>query len=166
MPAARISAPKPAVVEASTTPLAMMTTTAPLPGDQIAARSFIDSNRGWAIGTSAGGSLIQRTVGAGRHWVVQLRDGDHGSPLVGVSFVDELHGWAIASTGTLVGFIIATTDGGRTWVEQHGAGPLLSVDFSDALHGIVEGWDGDSPQHPITLTTSDGGKTWVVRNSK
>jgi photosystem II stability/assembly factor-like uncharacterized protein len=54
-----------------------------------------------------------------------------------------------------VGFIIATTDGGRTWAEQHGAGPLLSVNFRDALHGTVKGWDGDSPQHPITLTTSD-----------
>ena len=166
MPAARISAPKPAVVEASTTPLAMMTTTAPLPGDQIAARSFIDSNRGWAIGTSAGGSLIQRTVGAGRHWVVQLRDGDHGSPLVGVSFVDELHGWAIASTGTLVGYVIATVDGGRTWHNRGGWGPLLSVDFTDALHGTVEGWDGDSPQRPITLVTDDGGEMWKVAPRK
>ena len=40
------------------------------------------------------------------------------------------------------------------------------VDFTDALHGAVRGWEGDSPQRPITLITSDGGKTWVVRNSK
>jgi len=80
-----------------------------------------------------------------------------------VDFADSTHGWAVSSSGTLVGFIIATTDGGRTWVEQYGAGPLLSVDFTDALHGTVEGWDGDSPQHPITLTTSDGGQHWQVR---
>ena len=85
---------------------------------------------------------------------------------MGVSFVDALHGWAASSSGTLVGLIIAATDGGRTWVKHHGAGPLLSVDFSDALHGTVEGWDGDSPQHPITLTTSDGGKTWITQLRK
>ena len=89
-PTARISTPK---------LVATMTTATPLPGDQIAARSFVDSNRGWAVGTSAGGgSLIQRTVDGGKHWTVQLRDDHRGFPLVGVSFVDELHGWAIAST--------------------------------------------------------------------
>ncbi len=134
-----------------------------LPGDQIAARSFIDKQQGWAVGTDTGlGSLVLHTTDAGKHWTVQLRD-DHDFPLVGVSFVDELHGWAIASTGTLVGYIIATDDGGRTWVEQRGAGPLLSVDFVDVLHGTVEGWDGDNPQHPITLITSDGGETWSVQ---
>jgi len=51
-------------------------------------------------------------------------------------------------------------------VEQFGAGPLESVDFTDELHGVVRGLDGDSPQRPITLITSAGGKTWVVRNSK
>jgi len=142
-------------------PVATVTTDTPLPGDRIAARSFIDSNRGWAVGTSAGGgSLIQLTVDGGKHWTVQLRDDDHGLPLVGVSFVDELHGWAIASTGTLVGYVIATVDGGRTWHNQGGWGPLDSVHFTDALHGTIEGSDGDSPQHPITLTTTDGGRTW------
>ena len=63
-----------------------------------------------------------------------------------------------------MGFIIATTDGGRTWAEQYGAGPLLSVDFSDVLHGTVRGGDGDSPQRPITLITGDDGETWTIRN--
>ncbi len=64
----------------------------------------------------------------------------------------------------LVGSIIATRDGGRTWVEQFGAGPMDSVHFTDALHGIVQGMDGNSPdQKPITLITSDGGKTWNIR---
>ncbi len=40
---------------------------------------------------------------------------------------------------------------------------LESVHFTDALHGTIEGGDGDSPQHPITLTTSDGGETWSVQ---
>jgi len=40
---------------------------------------------------------------------------------------------------------------------------MRSVDFTDNLHGVVRGLDGDSPQRPITLTTSDGGRTWSVQ---
>jgi photosystem II stability/assembly factor-like uncharacterized protein len=135
-------------------------------GDQIAARSFIDRQQGWAVGTDDGlGSLVLHTTDGGKHWIVLLRDDDHGFPLVGVSFVDTLHGWAVASTGTLVGYIIATDDGGRTWHPQGtGYGPLESIHFTDALHGTVQGWDGNSPdQKPITLITSDGGETWSVQ---
>ena len=143
-----------------------ITTAAPLPGDQIAAHSFIDKEQGWAVGTDGdNGSLVQRTTDGGRTWEVLYADGA-GFPLTDVCFTDEIHGWAVSSSGTLVGSIIATVDGGRTWVEQGGAGPLESVDFTDALHGVVRGLDGDSPQRPITLTTNDGGKTWVARNSK
>jgi len=152
-PAAKTS-PKPATRE---------TTSTVLPGDQIAAHSFIDKAQGWAVGTDVGlGSLVLHTLDAGKHWTVQLRD-DHDFPLVGVSFVDALHGWAIVSTGTLVGYVIATVDGGRTWHSQGGWGPLDSVHFTDALHGTIEGSDGDSPQRPITLITSDGGKTWSIQ---
>ena len=143
-----------------------LATTTPLPTDRIAATSFIDSNPGWAVGTDGdNASLVLHTTDAGKHWTVQLRD-DRGFPLVGVSFVDELHGWAIASTGTLVGYVIATVDGGRTWHSQGGWGPLDSVHFIDALHGTIEGSDGDNPQHPITLTTIDGGKTWSIQPRK
>ncbi len=149
-------------------PATTMTTSTLLPGDQIAAHSFIDKQQGWAVGTDVGlGSLVLRTVDGGKHWTVLLRD-DNGFPLVGVSFVDALHGWAVASTGTLVGNIIATDDGGRTWHSQGtGYGPLYSVHFTDRFHGIVQGMDGNSPdQKPITLITSDGGKTWVIRPKK
>ena len=136
----------------------------PATPDRIAATSFIDADRGWAVGEVAdgGGSLVQRTTDGGRTWEVLYADGA-GFPLQDVVFTDALHGWAVSSSGTLVGSIIATRDGGRTWVEQFGAGPMESVDFMDRLHGTVEGWDGDSPQRPITLITSDGGKHWRVR---
>jgi len=42
---------------------------------------------------------------------------------------------------------------------------MESVDFTDSLHGTVEGRDGDSPQRPITLITSDSGETWSTRRS-
>ena len=86
--------PKSAIREATSTIL---------PGDQIAAHSFIDSQRSWAVGTDTGlGNLVLHTTDAGRHWTVQLRD-DRDLPLAGVCFIDALHGWAIASTGTIVG---------------------------------------------------------------
>lgn len=117
-------------------------------GDEIAARSFVSHDEGWAVGTTDGlCSLILHTRSAGGHWTVQMRDGA-GFPLVGVDFVDGLHGWAVASSGTLVGSIIATVDGGRTWRTQGEYGPLTTVEFTDLLHGTVEGSDGDSPQRP------------------
>jgi len=145
-------------------PVVELATTTPLSPDRIAATSFIDADRGWAVGEVAdgGGSLVQRTTEGGRTWEVLYADGA-GFPLTDVAFTDALHGWAVSSSGTLVGSIIATVDGGRTWVEQFGAGPMEFVDFTDSLHGTVEGWDGDSPQRPITLTTGDGGKHWQVR---
>lgn len=166
--ATKSSNPRPAMTLATTTVAMAVPATTPSPGDQIAARTFIDGNRGWAVGTSTGGgNLIQRTVDGGKHWSVLMRD-DHGFPLVGVCFVDELYGWAIASTGTLVGYIIATVDGGISWHEQGtGYDPLFSVRFTDRLHGIIEGMDGNSPnQKPIKLITSHGGKHWVIRPKK
>ncbi|HEY5468460.1 MAG TPA: hypothetical protein VIK85_05105, partial [Coriobacteriia bacterium] len=142
-------------------PAVELATTTPLPPDRIAATSFIDADRGWAVGGELEdglGSVVQATTDGGRTWKVLYADGA-GFPLRDVVFTDALHGWAVSSSGTLVGSIIATTDGGRSWVEQFGAGPLESVDFTDNLHGVVRGLDGDSPQRPITLTTSDGGRT-------
>ena len=147
---------------------AALDTTAPLPTASIVATSFIDDLNGWAVGgelEDGVGSLVQRTTDGGLAWKVLYADGA-GFPLQDVVFTDALHGWAVSSSGTLVGSIIATTDGGRTWAEQFGAGPLESVDFTDNLHGVVRGLDGDSPQRPITLTTSDGGKHWVIRPRK
>lgn len=138
----------------------------PLPGDEIAARSFIDEREGWAVGTDATlGSLVLHTADAGKHWTTQLRSGA-GFPLVDVDFVDRLHGWAVSSTGTLVGNIIATDDGGVTWHDQGGYGPLETVRFTDLLNGVVTGSDGDSPQRPMTLTTRDGGAHWTMQYSK
>jgi len=149
-------------------PAVELATTTPLPPDRIAATTFIDDLNGWAVGgelEDGVGSLVQRTTDGGRTWRVLYADGA-GFPLTDVCFTDALHGWAVSSSGTLVGSIIATTDGGHSWVEQFGAGPLESVDFTDRLHGVVRGLDGDSPQRPITLTTSDGGKTWSIQPRK
>ena len=146
-------------------PRAALDSTAPLPARSIVATSFIDDLSGWAVGgelEDGRGAVVQATTDGGATWEVLYADGA-GFPLRDVAFTDALHGFAVSSSGTLVGSLIATTDGGHRWVEQFGAGPLESVDFTDDLHGVVRGLDGDSPQRPITLFTSDGGKPWVVR---
>ena len=60
--------------------------------------------------------------------------------------------------GDVAGFkpcIMATTDGGRTWVTvYHGPGDLLdAVAFADQQHGWAVGWG-------MALRTTDGGVTW------
>lgn len=78
-------------------------------------------------------------------------------------FVDARHGWAVGAESD----IIATADGGATWVKQHGGVgsaianryPLNAVDFADTSHGVAVGNCG------TILSTSDGGDVWRERLS-
>lgn len=78
----------------------------------------------------------------------------------------------IATGGSSVARVLATKDNGTTW-EAHNT-PLFSsptagaftIDFRDALHGIVGGGDLN-PNHrnrARTATSDDGGKTWTFTN--
>ncbi len=74
----------------------------------------------------------------------------------------------IATGGSTIARILATTDGGDTWnaydtplISSATAG-AITVAFRDPQHGIVGGGDlatGDGG-HADTITSSDGGKTW------
>ena len=75
--------------------------------------------------------------------------------LSAVSFADEKHGWAVGQWGV----ILATSDGGETWVKQRMDTavdqPLFSVVFTNDRDGIAVGlWS-------LMLQTHDGGKTWT-----
>jgi len=74
--------------------------------------------------------------------------------LTGVSFGDPQHGWAVGHDGV----ILATADGGATWVHQDATKDLetifLDVFFSDPQHGLAVGAYGKC------LLTMDGGKSW------
>jgi photosystem II stability/assembly factor-like uncharacterized protein len=76
------------------------------------------------------------------------------APLTAVSFPDPQHGYAVGHDAT----ILATTDGGKTWVlQQFKPGlekPLLDVLFLDASRGFAVGAYG------LFEKTSDGGKSW------
>ncbi|MBV9007848.1 MAG: hypothetical protein JO354_01610 [Verrucomicrobia bacterium] len=83
----------------------------------------------------------------------------------------ENNAW-IATGGSAIARVLATTDGGNTWNAYDT--PLLSrptagaftIAFRDALHGIVGGGDLDPnyPDNARTAVSQDGGKTWTITN--
>ena len=84
----------------------------------------------------------------------------------------ENNAW-IATGGSTIARILATTDGANTWnaydtplVSSASAG-AFTVDFRDASNGIVGGGDLDpsDPDNARTATSGDGGKTWTLTNA-
>jgi len=77
--------------------------------------------------------------------------------LTAVEFIDEKKGWAVGHDSV----ILATADGGDTWVQQFSAPaekrPLLDVVFVDANTGYAIG------AYSAFYETADGGKTWAPR---
>jgi photosystem II stability/assembly factor-like uncharacterized protein len=84
----------------------------------------------------------------------------------------ESNAW-IATGGSTIARILATTDGGDTWnayntplVSSPSAG-AFTVDFRDESNGIVGGGDLDpsDPNNARTATSNDGGQTWTLTNA-
>jgi photosystem II stability/assembly factor-like uncharacterized protein len=77
--------------------------------------------------------------------------------LTGVSFADEMNGWAVGHDGV----ILRTADGGKTWARQDKGTDtdtvFLDVLFLDAQRGFAIGAYGKF------LVTLDGGQTWSER---
>jgi photosystem II stability/assembly factor-like uncharacterized protein len=74
--------------------------------------------------------------------------------LTTVFFIDDSHGWAAGHDAQ----ILATSDGGATWVKQYedleSEAPLLSLWFKDRNNGFAVGAYG------ALLATTDGGANW------
>ena len=74
-----------------------------------------------------------------------------------VQMVDQQNGWAVGHDA----IILATRDGGKTWLQQHKAiveeRPLLDVWFSNVNQGFAIGAYG------YFMATIDGGETWYDR---
>lgn len=74
-----------------------------------------------------------------------------GPALTGVQFVSPSQGWVVGTRQ-----ILATTNGGRSWVVQDsGKLNLISTDFIGNALGWAVGAD-------TVLTTSDGGQRWTA----
>lgn len=76
----------------------------------------------------------------------------------------------IATGGASIARILATRDGGDTWmaydtplVSSSTAGGI-SVAFRDARHGMLGGGDLASNDAAETATSEDGGQTWTLTN--
>jgi photosystem II stability/assembly factor-like uncharacterized protein len=76
----------------------------------------------------------------------------------------------IATGGSTIARILATTDGGDTWnaydtplISSPSAG-AITVAFRNPRHGIVGGGDLASNDSAATITSDDGGKTWQFTN--
>jgi photosystem II stability/assembly factor-like uncharacterized protein len=77
--------------------------------------------------------------------------------LYAVTYADADHAWVVGEFGT----IMASTDGGRTWTQQHSPveSTLFGVNFVDAQRGWAVGIDS------VILRTTDGGATWTAQES-
>ena len=80
----------------------------------------------WIAGSP--GSVIFHSPDFGRSW--QVLPTGRNAPFNGLTFVDDLNGWAVGALGA----IFATSDGGRSWVRQRAGGERVAVlgMFADA----------------------------------
>ena len=94
------------------------------------------------------------SVDQGRTWTQSLTP--TRALLTGVSFADANHSWVVGHDGV----ILATNDGGLTWIRQDEGRDLetvfLDVYFRDLNHGFAVGAYGKF------LVTADGGKNWTA----
>ena len=105
--------------------------------------SFVDPSWGWAVGDRG----IVHSSDGGRTWQSQSAYG-----LKDVVGVTRMRAWAVGDSGRL----LATTNGGESWVLQNSniTYNLLSISFADTLNGIV------GSQENLVLVTRNGGADW------
>ena len=112
---------------------------------------FSDSTHGWAVGANG---AIWATLN-GTDWFAQTSG--TADTLSSLYCYDQL-GWVVSDST-----ILATRDGGNTWVVQDSGYPnatFLDVDFNGPGWGWVVGVDNTSYESLI-LATGDQGITWL-----
>jgi photosystem II stability/assembly factor-like uncharacterized protein len=121
---------------------------------------FVDAQHGWAAGVGPNWQgVVYATNDGGATWLLRWADLVDWRQLSDITFVDPLHGWALASSAwgsSVVGEVLATSDGGRTWRTQWAGrcSSLGNLTFSDPSHGWVAAGS-------FLLRTSNAGATWT-----
>jgi len=114
---------------------------------------FTDTQNGWIVGgEGATNGKIWHTTNGGVDWAEQTSN--TSSTLRSIFFVNSNTGWAVGDGAE----IVATADGGATWVPQNAPlgiyQNLKSVWFADVLNGWAVGADG------AIINTTNGGALW------
>ncbi len=73
----------------------------------------------WIVGSP--GTLVFHTADDGASW--EAFPTDRATPLTDIAFLDEQRGWAVGSLGS----ILATRDGGQTWLLQRSGGSRAAL---------------------------------------
>ncbi len=114
-----------------------------------------------AVGATGYAGIAQKdaivtTTDGGAHWTTAVRASPAGRAhgLTGVSCPTALRCWAVGPYGVLM-----SSDGGRTWKPQPGAGVLqaISCPTTSMCVAVSNGAEADRPVH----VTRDGGRTWL-----
>jgi photosystem II stability/assembly factor-like uncharacterized protein len=89
-------------------------------------------NSCWLAGNP--GTCLLHSADRGRSW--QLLYTDHHLPINALTFLDDQRGWTVGPLGT----ILATRDGGQSWIRQRSGGSRAAVLglFSDSTHVPLE----------------------------
>jgi uncharacterized protein (TIGR03437 family) len=147
---------------------------------------FTDRNHGWAAGSRTfspqlWGQEILATQDGGQTWTAQFeRSAPEGQNshlrLDSISFADTSNGWAAGSSesypvgqySALLGCILHTSDGGKTWTDQAGnlCQPAVSYEFSviqalDAQNVWALSVPGRNGTVQLAHAT-DGGAHWAM----
>jgi len=130
---------------------------------------FVDAMNGWAVGEDyneaneegVGSTIILSTTDGGNNW--ETKDvSSKTKGLKAIFFLNHMNGWAVGQYGS----ILATNDGGRTWLPQISGTQawLYSVYFTDAQNGWIAGDCFYCGDYGVVLSTKDGGKSWMSQH--
>jgi photosystem II stability/assembly factor-like uncharacterized protein len=104
----------------------------------------------WAVGHDA---IIVKSTDGGQHWRRVHDAPDRQTPLLGVLFIDALHGFAVGAYGTF----LESRDGGEHWLDRR----ITQQDFH--YNAIVRLGDGTlviAGEHGTLLRSVDDGARW------
>ncbi len=122
-----------------------------LHGSHINSIDFINSTKGWAVGS--GGDIFRCDDGTSA-WVLQ--DDGLSRSFSGVDFIDDSTGW-IAGGSAEINKIMKSTDGGKSWTGQ----PIESGNNLLSIFALDENYTWVSGENGTIYFTPDGGNQWM-----